>query len=186
MEEKQKNWANTVHYIRDRPQFSTILSASMLAAIWTLAWLLVFFGSLFFLSESTTSLYGLFIGMWLSTCVEAIIRFFENTEIAAQFGKPGEKNPKGDNLDYGVWRAVLLFCVGAVIVLIVGFSIAQDWLVIPAISFDGVKRGAQIDESLNDWWIALQNPVTITMITACFLLRIAIYKRVANPIRKPK
>ena len=163
--------------IRSKPFISTSLAAIMLAAFWTLAWLIVFFLSLLILREASTNIYGLFIGMWLSTCVEAVIRWFENSRLTIQFSIPNDPNPVGDNLDYTFLKAVFFLTLGFLVTFAIGFAVVSGWIIIPDLVFEGVPKDGSPMQSAKMWIKILSEPITIAVVLACFVLRIFIYKR---------
>lgn len=160
---------------------STSLAATMLAGFWIVSWLMVFFGSLLFLPESSTNIYGLFIGMWLSTSIEALIRWFEHTPFATLFSQPHlDTQFNGDEKDYPGKTAALLFLIGVVVTFFIGYSVFRGWLNFDDLYFKGVPEDGELGDSVSTWNKILTNHITLSAILACFTLRFLIYKRGHN------
>ena len=167
-----------IDWIRNKPFLSTSLAAIMLAGFWIFSWLIVFFGSLFFLTESETTIYGLFIGMWLSTSIEALIRWFEHTPFSTLFSQPHlPARFEGDEKDYPGTKAVLFFLIGILITFFIGYSVSRGWLSFDDLSFKGIPQDGLPSKSISTWKEILLNDITQYAILACFTLRFLIYKR---------
>lgn len=164
----------------DRRLLSTLFAAAILSGTWTITWLFVFFLSTFIL-EFKTDQSAFILAFWLSIAAEALIRWAENTDLVARLGKPHEIAAQGDNLDFGLTKALL--CLFAMVVFVSGYLFLAER--IPEVfEFGDTPFGGQptrdlagFQGMLQNWWVGVTSPAVSISLGVGFLFRIVIYKR---------
>ena len=166
--------------VRRMPLLSTLCAAIFLAGCWTIFWLVVFFVSTWVLGYETGPT-AFILAFWLSVGAEAVIRWLENTDFVAFYGKPFDASPKGDNQDFQIAKAALCLClliIFAALYLFLSFAI-PDVFGIAQPNFAGQPERSLKGflEMLTNWWNGVFSASVSLSIVAGFIFRVAIYKR---------
>lgn len=165
------------------PMLSTLSAALFLSTLWTFAWLVVFFGSTW-IFDLTTKPRDFVCIFWLSIASESLIRWAENTNFVAALSKPRAANATGDNQDFRLPRAVIIFLLILVAMFVMNEYMEKTGMAESDLFFAG-QNGHHSIQAMYDmlavWWsVATHANVSLPLMIGT-LLRAMIYKRSHKP-----
>jgi len=178
----------SANQLRKLPLISTWFAAFFLSTVWTISWLIVFFATTWFfnLKTNATDLINVF---WLSIAAEAVIRWAENSNFVAAISKPLESEPRGDNQDFRLTRALILFLAALVGMFFFDFYLEKIGLKGGNFFFHGqgsLNGYDQVNNMVITWWNTISTTGISAPLVVGLALRAVIYKRSHSTAETPK